>query len=90
MRLYKRASHRGDGAAAYNLGYMYESGNGASVNYRVAIEYFKRAAQLGNKRSITFASIDSTLLSETHDKIFFLNVRSATYPCNIVFESFVF
>lgn len=45
---YQRAAEQDNMYALYNLGYMFEFGEGVVKNWSVAVEYYKRAARLGN------------------------------------------
>lgn len=51
VRYLKMAAKSGDDTALLFLGQCFESGFGVQQNLRTAIEYFKRAAQAGNKQA---------------------------------------
>ena len=45
---WKPLAEQGDAAAQYNLGYMYNNGQGVSQNYTQAVYWYKKAAEQGN------------------------------------------
>jgi TPR repeat protein len=47
IRLFELAAQQGDASAIYNLGVMYEYGEGVEQSYERAVEYYKQAAHLG-------------------------------------------
>ena len=47
---YEKAAEQGDAEAQYNLGVMYENGQGVDVNYKKAIEWYEKAAEQGLRR----------------------------------------
>lgn len=71
----KMAAESGDDTALLFLGQCFESGFGVQQNLRTAIEYYKRAAQAGNKQA------KSLLLSpnDTFKDTLLRSIRSA--PC---------
>ena len=49
QKLYQEGADAGDDTAAYNLGLMYETGDGVPGNYRLAVKYYKRVvARMSN------------------------------------------
>ena len=47
MNWYRKAAQQGNAKAQYNLGVMYEQGQGVRQNYREAVNWFRRAAEQG-------------------------------------------
>ncbi|MGA0555881.1 protein kinase domain-containing protein [Larkinella sp. VNQ87] len=45
---YEKAATQNNVYSLYNLGYLYDYGQGVVRNWSVAVEYYKRAARLGN------------------------------------------
>jgi TPR repeat protein len=46
-------AEQGDAAAQYNLGWMYENGNGVLQDYAEAVRWYRLAAEQGNARAQT-------------------------------------
>ena len=49
MQWFKKAAKQNNFYAQYNIGYMYEYGNGVSKNKKKAIAWYKKAAKQGHK-----------------------------------------
>ncbi|KWV57805.1 hypothetical protein AS156_36970 [Bradyrhizobium macuxiense] len=47
IRLWRRLADEGDGTSQYNLGQMYETGQGVAQDFAVAAEWYRRAAESG-------------------------------------------
>uniref|UniRef100_A0A4W6C3M8 DAP3 binding cell death enhancer 1 n=1 Tax=Lates calcarifer TaxID=8187 RepID=A0A4W6C3M8_LATCA len=73
----KMAAESGDDAALLFLGQCYESGLGVQQNLRIAIEFYRRAAQAGNRQAKTQ---DAVLRSIRSDPCFFLANRQLQQP----------
>ena len=48
VKLWKKAAEQGDDAAQYNLGVMYDEGQGVRQDYKEAVKWYKKAAKQGN------------------------------------------
>lgn len=48
MQFYRRAAELNNNSAIADIGYMYEYGLGVTANRQLAIDWYKRAATLGN------------------------------------------
>ncbi|MBQ7682075.1 MAG: sel1 repeat family protein, partial [Oscillibacter sp.] len=46
---YEQAAAKGNVTALYNLAYLYEFGQGVSINYAKALEYYQKAADGGDE-----------------------------------------
>jgi hypothetical protein len=51
MRLYKPLADKGDASAQYNLGTMYEAGQGVTQDYGEAAKWYRKAADQGAARA---------------------------------------
>ena len=51
VRLYRRAAEQGVAKAQYNLGVMYDVGDGVSQDYKEAVRWYRRAAEQGYARA---------------------------------------
>ena len=49
---YKKAAKQGFAKAQYNLGIMYQNGQGVDVNYKKAFEWYEKAAEQGLQGSV--------------------------------------
>ncbi len=45
---FQKAAEQGNASAQYNLGVMYDNGQGVKKDYKKAIELYKKAAEQGN------------------------------------------
>ncbi|XP_031713620.1 death ligand signal enhancer isoform X2 [Anarrhichthys ocellatus] len=72
----KMAAESGDNTALLFLGQCFESGFGVQQNLRMAVEYYKRAAQAGNKQA---QSLLTPLEDELAEDAVLRCIRSA--PC---------
>jgi len=48
LKQFKLLAKQGDSGAQYNLGLMYDNGQGVGQNYKTAIKWYKLAAKQGN------------------------------------------
>jgi len=48
LKWYRKAAKRGDATAQYNLGEMYERGQGVTQNNAEAIKWYRKAAKQGS------------------------------------------
>ena len=48
LREFKPLAEQGDAYAQYNLGVMYDNGQGVTQDYKTAVKWFRRAAEQGN------------------------------------------
>ncbi len=46
--MYQKAADLGNADAMFNLGWLYEDGNGVEQSYEKAAELYQKAADLGN------------------------------------------
>uniref|UniRef100_A0A4W6C1G3 DAP3 binding cell death enhancer 1 n=1 Tax=Lates calcarifer TaxID=8187 RepID=A0A4W6C1G3_LATCA len=83
----KMAAESGDDAALLFLGQCYESGLGVQQNLRIAIEFYRRAAQAGNRQAKSLLTPpndtdrkDAVLRSIRSDPCFFLANRQLQQP----------
>ncbi|XP_078116790.1 death ligand signal enhancer isoform X8 [Sander vitreus] len=74
----KMAAESGDDTALLFLGQCFESGFGVQQNLRTAIEYYKRAAQAGNKQAKSLVTPPSDTFSKAEHAVL-RSIRSA--PC---------
>ena len=47
LKWYKKAAEQGYGEAQYNLGLMYDNGEGVEINKQEAIKWYKKSAKKG-------------------------------------------
>ncbi|XP_037531780.1 death ligand signal enhancer [Nematolebias whitei] len=78
----RMAAESGDDTALFFLGQCYESGFGVQQNLRTAVEFYKKAAQAGNKRAKSLVTPPDTYSKE--DAVL-RSIRSA--PCLSVAET---
>ena len=48
LRLYRPLADKGNAEAQYNLGFMYDKGQGVPQEYAVAVKWYRLAADQGN------------------------------------------
>ncbi|XP_075959535.1 death ligand signal enhancer isoform X1 [Anarhichas minor] len=65
----KMAAESGDNTALLFLGQCFESGFGVQQNLRTAVEYYKRAAQAGNKQAQSLLTPLEDELSKAEDAV---------------------
>ena len=51
IKLFKKGAKQGDADAQYNLGYMYENGDGVEGDYVIAAEWYEKAAAQGHAKA---------------------------------------
>ncbi len=51
IKMYKKRAKQGDADAQYNLGYMYENGEGVEGDYVIAAEWYEKAAGQGHAKA---------------------------------------
>ena len=51
LREWKPLAEQGNARAQYNLGYMYDKGQGVPQNYKTAVKWYRLAAEQGNARA---------------------------------------
>ena len=48
MKWYRLAAEQGNASAQYNLGVMYQNGQGVPQDYKTAVKWYRLAAEQGN------------------------------------------
>ena len=48
---WEQAAEKGDVRAPYNLGWLYEHGEGVDINYETALDYYRQAFNMGNRNA---------------------------------------
>ena len=51
LKIYKSLADKGDADAQYNLGLMYDDGDGVKQNYNEAVKYYSLAAEQGDSHA---------------------------------------
>ena len=84
IKLYKKGAKQGDADAQYNLGYMYENGDGVERDDNIAAEWYEKAAAQGHAKAqnnLAFLYRKGYGVPQDIDKAIELYEKSARQGC---------
>jgi len=92
LPLVQKSAEAGDSEALCDLGHMHENGNGVAVDQKLAVKYYKEAANKGYPRGLynlavmTQSDMNNCSINEKNGKKkvameFYMQAAAAEYPC---------